>query len=170
MSWLFVSGGQSIGVSASVLPANIQDWFPLGLTAWISLLFKGFSRVISSTTVWKHQFFGAQPSLWSNSHIRTRPLEKPQPWLCTPLSAKWHFYFLICQVCHSFSSKEQESFNHGCSHHLQWFWNPRKYSLSLYCFHCFPIYLPWSDRTGCHDHFLNGEFSASFLTLLFHFH
>ena len=69
MNWLFASGGQSIGVSASVLPANIQDWFPLGLTAWISLLSKGFSRVISSTTVWKHRFFGAQPSLWSNSHI-----------------------------------------------------------------------------------------------------
>ena len=61
MSWLFASGGQSIGVSvsASVLPVNIQDWFPLGLTGWISLLSKGLSRVFSSNTIWRHQFFGA---------------------------------------------------------------------------------------------------------------
>ena len=73
MSQLFTSGGQSIGVSASAsaLPVNIQDWFPLGLTALISLLSKGLSRVFSSTTLQKHQFFGAQPSLRSNSHIRT---------------------------------------------------------------------------------------------------
>ena len=136
MSQLFAWGGQSIGVSASasVLPMNIQDWFPLGWTGWISLqskglsrvfsnttvqkhqffstqlhlqsnspymttvktialtrrtfvgkvmslllnmLSKGLSRVLSCTTVWKHQFFGAQPSLWSNSHIHTWLLEKP---------------------------------------------------------------------------------------------
>ena len=66
MSWLFASGGQSIGAaaSASVLPRNIQGWFPLGLTGWISLQSKGLSRVFSSTTVRKHQFFGTQPSLW----------------------------------------------------------------------------------------------------------
>ena len=79
MSQLFTSGGQSIEVSAStpVLPMNIQDWFPLGLTAWISLQSKGLSRVFSNTTVQKHQFFGAQPSIWSNSHIHTWLLEKP---------------------------------------------------------------------------------------------
>ena len=136
MSQLFTSGSQNIGVSASasVLPMNIQDWFPLGWTGWISLqskglsrvfsnttvqkhqffstqlhlqsnspymttvktialtrrtfvgkvmslllnmLSKGLSRVLSCTTVWKHQFFGAQPSLWSNSHIHTWLLEKP---------------------------------------------------------------------------------------------
>ena len=78
MSWLFTSGGQSIGVSASVsvFPVNIQDWFPLGLTDLISLLPKGLSRVFSSTIIWKHQFFCAQPSLWSNSHICTWLLEK----------------------------------------------------------------------------------------------
>ena len=76
MSRLFTSGGKSIGASASVFPMNIQDWFPLGLTGWISLLFKGFSRVFSNTTVWKHQFVNAQPSLWSNSHIRAWLLEK----------------------------------------------------------------------------------------------
>ena len=72
------SGGQSIGAStsASVLPMNIQGWFPLRLTSLISLLSKWFSRVFSSSTDWKHQFFGAQPSLWSNSHINTWLLEK----------------------------------------------------------------------------------------------
>ena len=65
MSQFFTSGGQRIGVSSSalVLPNNIQDWFPLGLTDWISLLSQGLSRVFSNTTVQKHQFFGAQLSL-----------------------------------------------------------------------------------------------------------
>ena len=69
VSRLFSSGGQKTGVSASasVLPMNIQDWFPLGLTGLISLLSKGLSRVFSNTTVQQHQFFSAQPSLWSNS-------------------------------------------------------------------------------------------------------
>ena len=79
MSWLFTSGGQTTGVSASasVPPTNIQDWFPLGWTGWISLLSKGLSRVFSNTTVQKHQFFGARLSLQSNSHIHTWLLEKP---------------------------------------------------------------------------------------------
>ena len=79
VSQFFASGGQSIGVSASasVLPMNIQDWFPLGWTGWISLQSKGLSRVFSNTTVQKHQFFGAQLSLWFNSHIHTWLLEKP---------------------------------------------------------------------------------------------
>ena len=79
MSQLFAWGGQSIGVSAlvSVLPKNTQDWSPLGWTDWISLQSKGLSRVFSNTTVQKHQFFGAQPSSQSNSHIHTWPLEKP---------------------------------------------------------------------------------------------
>ena len=63
MSWLFPSGGQSIGASAKLLPVNIHGWFPLGLTSLISLQFKGLSRVFSSTTVQKHQFFSAQLSL-----------------------------------------------------------------------------------------------------------
>ena len=74
VSWLFASGGQSIGVSAlaSVLPVNIQGWFPLGLTGLISLQSKGLSRVFSNTTIQRHQFFSAQPSLWSSSHIHIR--------------------------------------------------------------------------------------------------
>ena len=72
VSWLCVSGGQSIGTSASAsgLPMNTQGWFALGLTGWIFLLSKGLSRVFSSTTFQKHHFFSAQASLWSNSHIR----------------------------------------------------------------------------------------------------
>ena len=79
VSQLLISGGQSIEASAStsVLSLNIQDWFPLGLTGLISLQFKGLSRIFTSTTVGKYQFFGSQPSLWSNSHIHTWLLEKP---------------------------------------------------------------------------------------------
>ena len=79
MSQLFAQGGQSIGVSAlaSFLPKNTQDWSPSEWTAWISLQSKGLSRVFSNTTVQKHQFFGAQLSSQSNSHIHTWPLEKP---------------------------------------------------------------------------------------------
>ena len=79
MSQLFTSGSQSIGVSAStsVLLMKTQDWSPLRWTGWISLQSKGLSRVFSNTTVQKHQFFGAQLSSQSNSHIHTWPLEKP---------------------------------------------------------------------------------------------
>ena len=78
MSQLFTSGGQSIGVSASasVLPMNTQDWSPSGQIGWISLQSKGLSRVFSNTTVQKHQFFSAQLSSQSDSHIHTWPLEK----------------------------------------------------------------------------------------------
>ena len=79
MSQLFEWDGQSIGVSAStsVLPMNIQDWFPLGLTGWISLQSKGLSRVFFNTIVQKHQFFSAQLSSQSNSHIHTWVMVKP---------------------------------------------------------------------------------------------
>ena len=79
MSQLFASGGQSTGVSAStsVLPMNTQNWSPLEWTDWISLQSKRLWRVFSNTTVQKHQFFVAQLSLLSNSHIHTWPLEKP---------------------------------------------------------------------------------------------
>ena len=78
VSQFFTSGGQNIGVlaSTSVLPMNFQDWFPLGWTGWISLQYKGLSRVFSNTTVHKHQLFDAQLSLQSNSHIHTWLLEK----------------------------------------------------------------------------------------------
>ena len=78
-SEFFTSGGQRIeaSASASILPMISQDWFPIGWTGWISLQFKGLSRVFSNTTVQKHQFFSAQLSLYSNSHIHTWLLEKP---------------------------------------------------------------------------------------------
>ena len=79
VSQFFALGGQSIGVSASasVLPMNIQDWFPLGWNGWITLQSKGLSRVFSYTTVLKHQLFRAQLSLWSHSHTHIWLLEKP---------------------------------------------------------------------------------------------
>ena len=78
-SWLFVSGGKSIGASASepVLPMNMQGWSPLGLTGLIFLQSKRLSRVFSSITLQKHQFFSLQSSLWSNSHIYALLLGKP---------------------------------------------------------------------------------------------
>ena len=89
-SEFFASSGQSIGVSASasVLPMNTQDWFPLRLTGWISFHFKGLSRVFSSTTVWKHQFFSTQPLSVQLSHPYMT-IGKAIALTCRPLSAKW---------------------------------------------------------------------------------
>ena len=77
MSQLFASGGQSIGAAGTVLPVNIQGWFHLGLTSLISLQSKRISRVFSSTTIQKHHFFRAQPSLCSSCHIHMWLLENP---------------------------------------------------------------------------------------------
>ena len=77
--WLLASYGQSTGASpwASALPINIHSWFPLELNGLISLESKELSRAFSSTKIWKHQFFSAQPSLWSDSHICTWSVDKP---------------------------------------------------------------------------------------------
>ena len=75
---------------------NIQDWFPLGWTGWISFQSKGLSRVFSNTTIQKHQFVRFLLTLWFNSHIHTWLLEKPKLWLDGPLLAKWCLCFLIC--------------------------------------------------------------------------
>ena len=90
MSQLFTWGGQSTGVSAlaSFLPKKYQGWSPSERTGWISLQSKGLWRVFSNTTVQKHQFFSAQLSSHSNSHIHIWPLKKPEPWLDGPLLAK----------------------------------------------------------------------------------
>ena len=93
MSSLFSTGDQSIRASTSVLSMNIQAWFPFRLMNLISLLPQGLLSVLSSTTVQKHQFFSAQPSLWSNSHICTWLWKKSYLWLCGPLSAKWCLCF-----------------------------------------------------------------------------
>ena len=99
MSCPFASDGQSIGASATVLPVNIQDWFPLGLTGLISLLSKGLSRVVFSTTVWKHQFFGTQPSLWYNCYI-LHDYQKNHGFDYTDLCQQNDVCFLIlCCIC-----------------------------------------------------------------------
>ena len=110
---LFTSGGQSIGasVSASVLPMNFQGWSPLGLTGLISLLSKGLSRVFSSITIWKHQFFSTQPSFMVqllHPYITTGKTIALTIWT---LSAKWCLCFLICYLgfCCGLPSKKQES-------------------------------------------------------------
>ena len=95
MSQLFTSDNQNTRVSAlaSVFPMTIQGWLPSRLTGLISLLSKGLSRVFSSTTVRKHQFFFVQPSLWSSSHVGTW-LQKPQLGVYGPLSAKYFLLFI----------------------------------------------------------------------------
>ena len=126
---LCISIGQSIGASAStsVLPMNIQGWLPLGLTGLISLLSKGVSRVFSNTTVQKHQFFGTQLSLWSNSHIHSWLLEKPKLWLDGPFVSKVIslLFDTLFRFVTAFLPRSIFLF-HGCSHHLQWFWSPRR--------------------------------------------
>ena len=159
VSQFFPSGGQSIGAStsASVPPTNIQDWFPLGLTGLISLQSKGLSGVFSSTTVWMHQFFGAQFSVWSNFHIHTLTAEKAIPLTGHPLSVKSCLCFLIC--CLGLSQLFfQASFNFMASVSICSAFGVQENKV-CHCFHCFSIYLPWSDGTGCHDlSFLNVEF------------
>ena len=98
MSQLFTSGGQSIGVSASTsfLPMNIQDWSPLGWTVWISLKSKGLSRVFSSSTIQKHQFFVARPSSWVNFHIHTLSMGKTIALTTHTFVSKVMALLLIC--------------------------------------------------------------------------
>ena len=162
-SQLFTSGSQSIGVSvlASVLSMNIQGWFPLGLTGLNLLQSKELSRVFSSTTIQKHQFFGAQPSLWSNFHICTWLLEKPQLWLYGPLLAKWCLCFLIHCLGLSqlfFQGAFQVSFNFMAAVTVCSDFGVPKYKI-CHCFHFSPIYLPWRDGTRCQDlSFSNVEF------------
>ena len=108
VSRLFASGGQSIGTSASVLPMNIQSWFPLELTGLISIQFKGLSRVFSSTIVWKHRFFGSQIFLIQLSHLymtvsRSRHLliswfQSPSSVILEPKKIK--SVTISCSICH----------------------------------------------------------------------
>ena len=116
MSQLFASGGQSIGASASasVLLMNIQDWFPLGWTGWISLQSKGPSRAFSKTTVQNHQFFGTPTSLWSNSHIHTWLLENPYLWLDGPFVSEVMslFFNSLCAINRYETASEVKTMNH----------------------------------------------------------
>ena len=144
--------------SFSISPSSeYSGLISLGLTGVISLLTKGCSRVLSSTTFRRHQFFWAQPSLCSKYHIHTWLLRKTYLW---HLLAKWCLCFLICCLSHNFSSRGQASFNFMaavtiCSNFGA---HPPSPNRICHCFHFSPIYLPWSDETGCHDlSFLNVE-------------
>ena len=161
LSQFFTSGGQSVGVSASasVLPMNIQGWFPLGLTGLISLLSKEYSRVFSNTTVQKHQFFGAQLSSQFNSH----------PYMTTGKTialTRQIFVGKTMSLLFNMLSKSVIAFlpRSKCLL-ISWLQSPSAVILEppkikiLSLFHCFPINLPWSDGIRYHDLcFLNVEF------------
>ena len=145
----FLSGGQNIGVSgsASVLPMNIQDWFPLGLTGLISLLSKGLSRVFSNTTVQKHPFFSTQLFLWSSCQMHTWLLEKLKLWLCGPLSAKQCLCFLKSCLClSSFSSKEQVSFNFMAAFTICSDFGAQENKVPLFPLFSHPFAMEWWDQ------------------------
>ena len=151
----------STGVSAlaSFLPKNTQDWSPSQWTGWISLQSKGLWRVFSITTVQKHQFFGAQLSSQSNSHIHTWLLEKTialtrQTFVGKVMSS---FFNMLSRLVITFLPRSKRLL-------ISWLQSPSAVILeppknkAWHCFHCFPIYLPWSDGTRCQDlRFLNVE-------------
>ena len=156
-SQFFASGGQSMGVSAStsVLPKNIQDWFPLGLTVLISLQSKWLSRVFS-----KHH--NSKASLLQHSAFFIVQLTHPYITGKTINLTRWTFVSKVMsllfnkytvQVGHSFSSKKQASFNFMAVVTVSSDFGAQENNL------CFHMYLPWSDGTRCHDlRFLNVEF------------
>ena len=152
VSQLFAWGGQSIGVSASasVLPVNTQDWSPLGWTGWISLQSKGLLRVFSNTTVQKHQFFGAQLLYMTTGK--------------TIALTRRTFVGKVMSLLFNMPSRLVITFLPSSKYLLiSWLQSPSAVILEPKkiksdTFHCFPIYLPWSDGTGCHDlRFLNVE-------------
>ena len=159
MSRLLASGGQSIGVSASasVLPMNIQDLFPLGWTGWISLQSKGLSRVFSSTTVWKllqHSFFFtvqlSHPCMTTGRTIAltTQIFVSNVISLLFNMLYRFDIAFLPRSKCLNFMAPVTVYGNFGA-------WENKV----CRCFHCFPINLLWSDGTGCKDgSFFNFEF------------
>ena len=165
MSQFFASGGQNIGVSASAsaLPMNIPDWFPLGWTGWISLQSKRLSRVFSNTTVQKHQFFGTQLSLWYNSHIHTFTTGKTIVLTRLTFVGKVMalLFNMLSRLVIAFLSRSKASFNFMIAVTI-WsdFGAPK--SKVCHCFHCFLIYLPWSDGTRCHDLFECWDLSQLF--------
>ena len=153
MSQFFASGGQSTGVSASAsfLPMNIQGWLPLGLTGLISLQSKGLSRVFPRTTDRKHQFFGPQPSLWFNSHIKTTGK--------TIALTIWTFVSKVMSLPFNMLSRFVIAFLPRSKQLLtSWLQSSSKIILEggqenkfCHCFHFSPIHLLWSNGTRCHD-------------------
>ena len=140
MSQFFASGGQSIGVSASasVHPMNSQDWYPLWLIDLISLQSKGLSRVFSKTKVQKHQFFSAQLSLWSNSHIHHMTTVK------TTALTRRTFVGKVMSLLFNMLSRLVIAFLPGSKHLLiSWLQSPSAVTLEppknkvCHCFHCY---------------------------------
>ena len=146
MSQLFASGSQSTGASASVLPMNIHDWFPLGLTGLI-LQFKGFSRVFSHTTVLKHQFFNWW-GMVSHTHMTTR--KTLALIIQTTVSKVMSFIFNILSRLVIAFLWRSECFLISWLQSLSAVILETK-KINSHCFHCFPLYLPWRDGTRCHN-------------------
>ena len=157
MSWLFKWSGQkywSLSISASNEYSGLIsfriDW--LDLLAVQGTLKSLLQHCSSKASILRRS------TLWFNSHIHTWPLEKPYLWLDGPWLAKQHLCFLICCLGHSFSSKEQASFNFKAAVTICSDFGAQEYKI-CHCFHFSPISLPWSDGIGCHDlSFLNVEF------------
>ena len=162
VSQLFASGGQSIGASASapVFSMNIQGWFPLGSTSLISVQFKGFPRSLlqhhnSKASILLHSaFFMVQ---LSHPYMTTGKTIALTRW--TSVSKVMSLLFnTLSRFCHSISSREGVSFNFMTAVTIYSDFGAQENKI-CYCFHCFPIYLPWSDGTRCHNFcFLNVEF------------
>ena len=143
---------------------NIQDWLPLGWTGLISLWSKGLSRVFTNTTVQKHQFFGTQLSLWSDSYIHTRKTIAltRRTFVSKVLSLLFN---MLSRFVTAFLPRSKRLLISSLQSPSAVILRPKK--IKSLCFHCFPICLPWSDRTGCHDlHFLNAEFMLCWVLML----
>ena len=141
---LFVSGGQSIGTSASasVLLKDIQGWFPLGFWLVWSIAAQGTLKSFSNTTVQKHKFCCTQPSLRSNSHICIMTTAKTVGLTIRTLSAQWCVCFLMfSSFVTAFSPRSKCLLIHDCSNRPQWFWSPRKLSFSLLYYYFHSIFL-----------------------------
>ena len=144
--------------SASILPMNIQGWFPLGLTGLISLLSKGLSRVLSNITVWKHKFFRTRTSLWSNSHTYVTTGKT------IALTIQTYVSKLMSLLFNTLSRFVIAILPRSKCLLFSWLLSPSTLILEPKkmksdSFHIFPIYLLWSDGTVCHDlSFLNVEF------------
>ena len=171
MSQLFAWGGQSTGVSAlaSFLPKKCQGWSPSEWTGWISLQSKGLSRVFSNTKV----------SILQHSAFFIVQLSHPYMTTGKTIAlTRWTFVGKVMFLLLNMLSRLVITFLPRSKRLLiSWLQSPSAVILApktnkvSHCFHCFPLYFPWSDGTRCHDLcFLNVEFQANFFTLLFHFH
>ena len=160
VSQFFASGGQSIGVSASasVLPVNIQDWLPLGLTDWISLQSKGLSKSLFQHHSWKASVL---------RHSAFFIVQLLHPYMTTGKTMAYTiqtFVSKIMSLVFNMLSRFVIAFLPRSKHVvISWLHLPTAVILEpkkivCHCFHCFPIYFPWSEGTRCHDlSFLNVE-------------